>query len=73
MDVLFADAEALNVTLIPSLNWCLFLWPDLAGEPLGQLFTDPASKSSLLLKFYVQKFVRRYEKSKAVLAWELGK
>ena len=73
MDELFSDAEVLNVTLIPSLNWCLFLWPDLAREPLRELFTNSSSKSSQLLKVYVQKFVRRYESSTAVLAWELGR
>lgn len=72
MDALFADASDLNVSLIPSLNWQIWLWPDLAGEPLGQMISNRTSKSSALLKSYVQKFVRRYADSGVVLAWELG-
>ncbi len=72
MDSLFADAAGLNVSLIPSLNWQIWLWPDLAGEPLAQMINNPHSKSSRLLRSYVQKFVRRYEHSAAVMAWELG-
>jgi hypothetical protein len=72
MDALFKDAADLKVSLIPSLNWQIFLWPDLAGEPLGQMVTNPDSKSSTNLKSYVEKFVKRYEQSDVVLAWELG-
>lgn len=72
MDLMFADAEALQVKLIPSLNWQLFLFPDLAGEPLRTMLTDAASKSSQLLESYVTKFVSRYHNSSTIFAWELG-
>lgn len=72
MDVLFADAEVLQVHLIPSLNWQIFLFPDLAGEPMHQMFASPSSKASKLLESYVTKFVTRYHNSSAVFAWELG-
>ena len=72
MDALFADAESLQVQLIPSLNWCLFLWPDLAGEPLHEMVANPHSASSAMLQKYVTTFVTRYANSPAVFAWELG-
>ena len=71
MDALFADAESLQVQLIPSLNWCLFLWPDLAGDSLHEMVANPHSASSAMLQKYVTTFVTRYTNSSAVFAWEL--
>ena len=72
MDLMFADAEALQVKLIPSLNWQLFLFPDLAGEPLRTMLTDAASKSSQLLE---SNGLQRREAARSAGAtgvWRLG-
>ena len=72
MDVLFADAEKLQVGLIPSLFWNPFMFADLAGDPLSELFSNSTSTSSNMLKEYVGKFVGRYQHSPSVFAWEIG-
>lgn len=72
MDVLFADAEKLQVGLIPSLCWNPFMFADLAGDSLSKFFTDSSSRSSKILEGYVGKFVRRYQHSPALFAWEIG-
>ncbi|MBI5536071.1 MAG: hypothetical protein HY898_25345 [Deltaproteobacteria bacterium] len=70
-DQVVSHASARGVRLVPSLLWNLYLFPDIAGEPVGKLF-EPGSKTRLLSDKYVTEVVTRYASNDAILFWELG-
>ncbi|MBI2378909.1 MAG: hypothetical protein HYV07_33245 [Deltaproteobacteria bacterium] len=70
-DDLVADARARGLRLVPSLLWNLFLFPDLANEPVSRLFT-PGSATRRLAEQYVTDVVTRYADDDAILFWEIG-
>ena len=70
-DALVDDAEARGVKLVPSLLFHLYLFPDLAQEPVGNLFT-PGTNTRNLAEQYVTEVVSRYKSRPGILFWELG-
>jgi hypothetical protein len=70
-DALVTDARARGLHLVPSLLWETFLFPDLAGEPRGQLFVRDSPSRKLAERFITQ-FVTRYKDDDTILFWELG-
>lgn len=70
-DQLVSDARSRGIRLVPSLLFQIALFPDLAGEPIGKLFTK-GSAARALAEQYVTEVVSRYRGGDAVLFWELG-
>jgi len=70
-DALVADAERLNIGLIPSLFWYFPTVPDLVGESIDQ-WGNPDSKTHALMREYTTEVVSRYKDSPAIWAWEFG-
>jgi hypothetical protein len=68
MDELFALCRRNGLRVVPSLNVTTF--HSMAGEPRRAVL-DPASKTSRVLRQYVQAFVGRYKDNPTVLLWEL--
>ena len=71
MDFVFDAARAEGMSLVPSLIWNYHLFPDLAGEPVSQLFV-PGSATRALAERYITEFVTRYRGRDNLLFWELG-
>lgn len=73
MDQLVNDAASYNCTLMPSLFWQLFVFPDLFNEPGGQVFNvqEPSKARDAQIN-YVQTFIQRYQSNPVFIAWELG-
>lgn len=77
MDDVFAQAEAHNIGLIPSLFWNLIDFCEVTHTIHGTLSppSDLADKSSnawLLVEEYITEFVNRYKDSPSLYAWNLG-
>jgi hypothetical protein len=70
-DALVADAQSQGLHLVPSILWNAYLFADVAGEPLGQLFT-PGSMTRSLAEQYITELVTRYQGSDVILFWEIG-
>src|SRR5262245_19277819 len=70
-DLLVKDARRYGLHLVPSLLWNNLLFPDLAGEPGGQLFV-PGSASRTLAESYVTSVVSRHKDDETILFWEIG-
>jgi hypothetical protein len=70
-DALVADARTRGLRLIPDILWSTNLFPDIAGEAVGELFT-PGSKSRLLAEKYITELVTRYRDDDTILLWEIG-
>jgi hypothetical protein len=71
LDAFVAEAERVNVGLIPSLFWAFFAVPDLVGEPI-QAWGDAASRTRAYMRRYTSEVVSRYRHSRAIWAWEFG-
>lgn len=70
-DTALADARAAGLRVVPIIFWEVHLFPDVAQEPVGALFT-PGSKTRLLAERYVTELVTRYKDKDFILFWELG-
>src|SRR5262249_49654196 len=70
-DALVTDARNRGLRLVPSLLWNPYLFPDLAHEPAGSLFT-PGTATRRLAERYVTEVVTRYRGNPAILFWEIG-
>ncbi len=73
MDSLLDAAGKAGCSLMPSLFWQLFSFPDIYGEPAGLMMdvTRP-SKSRDAMLAYLTAFVTRYASNPTIVAWELG-
>ena len=70
-DTLVADAERLEIGLIPSLFWYFPTVPDLVGESTDQ-WGNPDSKTHAFMREFTTALVSRYKDSPAIWAWEFG-
>jgi hypothetical protein len=70
-DQMMADARARGLRVVPSLLWNTYLFPDLAHEPVGNLFT-PGTATRMLAERYITQVVTRYKDDDAILFWEIG-
>ena len=70
-DLLVADAERLEIGLVPSLFWYFPTFPDLVGESIDQ-WGNPDSQTHALMRQYTTEVVSRYKDSPAIWAWEFG-
>jgi hypothetical protein len=70
-DAMVAAAGAHGIRLVPSILWNPYLFPDINGEPEGQLFVK-GSKSRTMAEKYITQLVTRYASSDGILYWELG-
>lgn len=70
-DELVAAAKKNGVYLIPTLNWNLFLFPDMAGECVQDMLHNPDSRSRQYLWLYTYQIVSRYKDEPTILFWEL--
>src|SRR5262249_22466812 len=70
-DALVADAGARGLRLVPSLLWNQYLFPDYAGEKVGQLFV-PGTATRTIAESYIRAVVSRYRGHDTILFWEIG-
>lgn len=70
-DELVQVAKQHQIFLIPVIHWNLYLFPDMAGECVQDMLTNPNSRSRQMLNLYTKQIVSRYHKEPAVLFWEL--
>ncbi len=70
-DELVATAKKNGVYLIPTLNWNIFLFPDMAGECVQDMLHNPDSRSRQYLWLYTYQIVSRYKDEPIILFWEL--
>ncbi len=70
-DQMVNDASSRNIKLIPSIAWCIYAFPNEAGEPVTRFFQD-SSRSNRDLKEYTRELVTRYKDNPDILFWELG-
>jgi len=70
-DELVATAKKNGVYLIPTLNWNIFLFPDMAGECVQDMLHNPDSRSHQYLWLYTYQIVSRYKDKPTILFWEL--
>lgn len=70
-DELVATARENGVYLIPTLNWNIFLFPDMAGECVQDMLHNPDSRSRQYLWLYTYQIVSRYKDEPTILFWEL--
>jgi endo-1,4-beta-mannosidase len=70
-DSLVADAERLQIGLIPSLFWYFPTVPDIVGESVNQ-WGNPRSKTCEFMRQFTTEVVERYKDSPAIWAWEFG-
>lgn len=71
-DALVADAKRLGLRLIPVVNWNVYLFPDMAGECVLDMMTNPDSRSWQYLELYARQLVGRYKDDDTILFWELS-
>ena len=71
LDEVVAAAEKHHVGLIPSLFWHVPTVPDLVGEPINA-WGKTDSATHRFMSRYVEQLVRRYARSPAIWAWEMG-
>jgi hypothetical protein len=71
LDATVSAANSRGIKLVPSLLWNVYLFPDINGEPAGQLFVK-GSKSRTMAEKYVTQVVSRYAAIDGILYWELG-
>lgn len=70
-DAMVRDVRARGLRLVPSILWNHWLFPDVAGEPAGALFT-PGTRTRQLAEQYISELVARYRDSDTILMWEIG-
>lgn len=71
VDEMMKDLDHYGIQIIPVLNWGTSKFPQMTGEGVRQLFTDPRSRSWQLLERFVTEFVMRYRGRGTVLFYEL--
>jgi hypothetical protein len=71
-DDLMATCRKHGVRLILTLNWNLYLFPDMAGECVQDMLTDKDSRSRAYLWLWTSQLVSRYRDNDTVLFWELS-
>jgi hypothetical protein len=71
-DALVADCKRLGVGLIPVVNWNTYLFPDMAGECVLDMMTNPDSRSWQYLELYARQLVGRCKDDETILFWELS-
>jgi hypothetical protein len=71
VDVMMDDLDRNGIQIVPVLAWGSRKFPAMAGEPTGEMFRDPRSKSWQLLERWVTEFVTRYRNRPTVLFYEL--
>jgi hypothetical protein len=71
VDEMMDDLDARGIQIVPVLMWASGKFPRMTGEPLGEMFRNPASKSWKLLTGFVTDFVTRYRARNSVLFYEL--
>ena len=70
-DMLVADAERLEIGLVPCLFWYFPTVPDLVDESIDQ-WGNPDSKTHAFMRQVITDVVGRYKDSPAIWAWEFG-
>lgn len=71
-DALVAAARARGCSLMPVVTWSDWIWPDLAGEPAGLMFSSAASKARAAFLAYASELATRYAREPAIAAWEIS-
>ena len=71
MDEIVAEAERLNIGLLPSLFWT-YAVNDYCDEPYQSAYLDNNSKTVAFVRKYTDAFVRRYAESSAIYGWEFS-
>lgn len=71
MDEIVAEAEKLQIGLLPSLFWT-YAVNDYCDEPYQTAYLDDSSKTVAFLCQYTEKFVKRYAESPAIYGWEFS-
>lgn len=61
-----------GVRLILTINWNVYLFPDMAGECVQDMLTDKDSRSRAYLWLWTHQLVSRYRDNDTVLFWELS-
>ncbi|MGB9607871.1 MAG: cellulase family glycosylhydrolase [bacterium] len=70
-DELVETSKRNGVYLIPTLNWNIYLFPDMAGECVQDMLKNPDSRSRQYLWLYTYQIVSRYKDDPTILFWEL--
>lgn len=70
-DELVETAKKNGVFLIPTINWNIHLFPDMAKESLQDMLNNPDSRSRQYLWLYTYQIVNRYKNEPTILFWEL--
>lgn len=65
-----SDAEAENCSLMLTLFWNTFAFPDIANEPLPSIANETSSTWTLMSR-YIKEMVKAVGESKAIVAWEV--
>lgn len=71
VDEMMDDLDAREIQLIPVLVSASGKFQIMTGEPLGEMFRNPNSRSWILAARFVTDFVTRYHKRRTVLFYEL--
>lgn len=71
VDQMMDDLDAHGIQIVPVLVWGSGKFPLMAGEPLGEMFRNPKTRSWKLLESFVTEFVTRYRGRNTVLFYEL--
>ena len=71
MDQIVAEAERLEIGLLPSLFWTYAL-NDYCDEPYQSAYLDDNSKTVQFMCSYIKEFVGRYVDSPAIYGWEFS-
>jgi hypothetical protein len=69
-DAMVAGAKSRGIRLVPMLWWNVFVFSDLANEPLGRTF-EKGSYPRFLLFEYAREIAHRYRDEETILFWEL--
>ena len=71
-DDLLETCRKHGVRLILTINWNVYLFPDMAGECVQDMLTDKDSRSRAYLWLWTHQLVSRYRDNDTVLFWELS-
>jgi len=71
-DALVAAARARGCLLMPVVTWSDWIWPDLAGEPAGWMFSRADSAARAAFVRYASELATRYAREPAIAAWEIS-
>jgi len=70
-DRLVKTAKANGVRLIPTINWNIYLFGDMANECVQDMLLDPDSRARQYLWLHTHQIVTRYKDEPTILFWEL--